>query len=55
MTFTIETVDGTVVFVEERDLELFKAYLALTGYPPVHVEVTKSPASMPMQPSHGAS
>jgi hypothetical protein len=38
MTYRITTHDGAVYRVEELDLALISAYLALEGYPPVSVE-----------------
>ncbi len=38
MTYRITTRDGAVYRVEEVDLALISAYLALEGYPPVSVE-----------------
>jgi hypothetical protein len=38
MTYRITTHDGAVYRVEEVDLALISAYLALEGYPPVSVE-----------------
>ncbi len=45
MTFRVGTGDGTVVIVDEADLELITAYLVLRGYPAVTVEATDEPAS----------
>ena len=43
MTFRVGTYDGTVVIVDEADLELITAYLVLRGYPPVSVVATDVP------------
>jgi hypothetical protein len=45
MTFRVGTRDGTVVVVDETDLDLITAYLALRGYPPISVEVVDAPTS----------
>jgi hypothetical protein len=45
MTFRVGTRDGTVVIVDEADLELVTAYLVLCGYPPVNVEATDAQLS----------
>ncbi len=42
MTFRIGTRDGTVVIVDEADLEWITAYLVLQGYPPVSVEAAET-------------
>jgi hypothetical protein len=47
MTFRVGTYDGTVVIVDEADLELITAYLVLRGYPPVSVVATDVPPSDP--------
>jgi len=38
MTHTVTTPDGLVVFVDEADLELIKAYLVLHGYSDLKVD-----------------
>ena len=43
MRFRVGTCDGTVIIVDEVDLELVTAYLVLRGYPPVSVEATDAP------------
>jgi|HubBroStandDraft_6_1064221.scaffolds.fasta_scaffold1541664_2 hypothetical protein len=45
MTFSVGTRDGTVVIVDQADLEWITAYLVLRGYPPVSVEVSNMPLS----------
>jgi hypothetical protein len=51
MTFRVQTHDGTVVIVDEVDLNVVTAYLVIRGYPPVSVEATKSPGGEPPDPS----
>jgi len=45
MRFRVGTCDGTVVIVDETDLEWITAYLMLRGYPPVTVEATDAPTT----------
>jgi len=42
MRLRISTRDGTVVVVDEADLELVTAYLVLCGYPPLRVEAANA-------------
>ena len=45
MTLRVGTRDGTVVIVDQTDLELITAYLVLRGYPPIGVEATDASPS----------
>ena len=53
MPYRITTRDGTVLIVDDVDLEFFAAYLVSRGYPPVSIEFTNlvsqqfEPATMP--------
>lgn len=44
MKFRVVTRDGTVVVVDQTDLDVITAYLVLQGYPPVSIESIDVPS-----------
>jgi len=43
MTYRVATPDGLVMFVDQADLEIIKAYLVLHGYPDLTVDAVSKP------------
>jgi hypothetical protein len=48
MKLRLGTDDGTVLIVDEADLELITAYLVLRGYAPVSIVATETRPSDPL-------